>query len=355
MKAWVLHNIGDVRYEDVDIPSVSEKEVLVKVRAVGICGSDIPRIYRDGAHRMPLIPGHEFSGEVVEVGSISDMKWLHKRVGVFPLIPCFSCAACKKGRHEMCRQYDYLGSRRDGAFAEYVTVPVENLIELPDNVTFEQAAMLEPMSVAVHAMRKVAVKQTDVVVVCGLGTIGIFLVMLLLECGVKNVLAVGNKDFQRDKVVELGLAGSQFCDSRQEDVETWVDLHTDKARADVFFECVGRNETVLQALNLTAPGGSICLVGNPYTDMHFDKQSYWKILRNQLNITGTWNSSFFSGRADDKQRDTDWSYVLGLLAKEQIAPEQFVSHRLNLEHLDKGFCIMRDKTEDYLKVMAVLS
>ncbi|MBO5032055.1 MAG: galactitol-1-phosphate 5-dehydrogenase [Lachnospiraceae bacterium] len=354
MKAWILHKPGSIQYEDADMPLMKRNEVLVKVRAVGICGSDIPRIYRDGAHRMPLIPGHEFSGEVVETETGSDRNWLHKRVGVFPLIPCFSCIACEKGRHEMCRQYSYLGSRRDGGFAEYAAVPQQNLIELPDNVSFEQAAMLEPMAVAVHAMRRVLVKQTDTVVVCGLGTIGIFLVMLLLERGIKNVLAVGNKDFQRDKVLELGLTENQFCDSRQEDIAKWVHLHTDGMGADVFFECVGKNETVRQALNVTAPGGSVCMVGNPYTDMKLDKQTWWKILRNQLEITGTWNSSFFSDGTETGQGDTDWSYVIGLLAKERIAPQQFISHRLGLEHLDEGLHIMRDKREDYLKIMAVL-
>ena len=88
MKAWILHDIDDIRYEDIGKPELDDGEVLVKVRAVGICGSDIPRIYRDGAHNMPLIPGHEFSGEVVDVKDDSDSNWLGRRVGVFPLIPC---------------------------------------------------------------------------------------------------------------------------------------------------------------------------------------------------------------------------------------------------------------------------
>lgn len=353
MKAWVLHEADNIQYEEVENPQPGETEVLVSVKAVGICGSDIPRIYRDGAHRMPLIPGHEFSGQVVKTGSRADKKWLHKRVGIFPLIPCHSCAACRKGKHEMCRQYSYLGSRRDGGFAEYAAVPVDNLIELPENVTYEQAAMLEPMAVAVHAMRRVSIAQTDTVVVCGLGTIGQLLVMFLLERGIQNILAIGNKDYQREKVSALGLPESRFCDSRQEDVEIWVDLHTDNAGTDVFFECVGRNETVSQAINLTAPGGRICMVGNPYTNMKLDKQTYWKLLRNQLEVTGTWNSSFFGSADENAYENTDWNYVISLLKQKRIAPEQLISHRFDLEHLDKGLHIMRDKSEDYVKVMAV--
>ena len=132
MKAWVLNKVGEIKFEEVDRPVPKEGEVLLRVRAAGICGSDIPRVYQTGAHRMPLIPGHEFSGAVEEVGLGVDPKWGGKAVGVFPLIPCRKCEPCKAGHFELCRSYDYVGSRRDGAFAEFVTVPAANLLELPD-------------------------------------------------------------------------------------------------------------------------------------------------------------------------------------------------------------------------------
>lgn len=118
MKAWVLRDINEIYYEEADRPGPSENEVLVAVKAAGICGSDIPRIYRTGAHVHPLIPGHEFSGQVIQVGKNVDQKWMDQRVGIFPLIPCNNCAACQKRHYELCRSYSYLGSRRDGGFAE---------------------------------------------------------------------------------------------------------------------------------------------------------------------------------------------------------------------------------------------
>ena len=154
MKAWILHEIGEIQLEELEKPLPGRGEVLIAVKAAGICGSDIPRIYETGAHTHPLIPGHEFSGVVEAVGSEADAAWLGKRVGIFPLIPCRSCPPCANKLYEMCRHYDYLGSRRNGGFAEYAAVPVECLVELPDNVTFAEAAMLEPMAVAVHAMRR---------------------------------------------------------------------------------------------------------------------------------------------------------------------------------------------------------
>ena len=123
MKAYVLHGINDLRFEEVARPESKADEALVRVMAAGICGSDIPRIYTTGAHRHPLIPGHEFSGVVEQVGSEENRKWMGKRVGVFPLIPCHQCEPCRRKAYEMCRSYGYLGSRQDGGFAEYVAVP----------------------------------------------------------------------------------------------------------------------------------------------------------------------------------------------------------------------------------------
>lgn len=348
MKAMVLHNIDDFRLETVEEPRLKEGEVLVEVKAAGICGSDIPRVYYTGTYSYPLIPGHEFSGVVIAAGSHADTNWKGKRVGVFPLIPCHDCAPCQNKQYEMCRHYSYLGSRRAGAFAEYVAVPEENLLELPDCVSFEQAAMLEPMAVAVHAMRRVSLLPTDTVAVCGLGTIGLLLVMFLREAGMKNILVIGNKDGHKRMARELGITEEAYCDSRMIKTEEWLLEKTDGTGADVFFECVGKRETVAQAVNITAPGGRICLVGNPASDIMLEREVYWKILRNQMTLTGTWNSSFTQEAGDD------WHYVLERLVSNRITPEKIISHRFSLEELMQGFHIMRDKTEDYGKIMCVI-
>lgn len=348
MKAWVLHGVDELRLEDVKRPQPESGEVLVKVRAAGICGSDIPRIYKTGTYSFPTIPGHEFSGIVAETGAEADASWKGVRVGIFPLIPCRTCKPCQKKQYEMCRNYSYLGSRRDGGFAEYVSVPAENLIRLPDNVSFEAAAMLEPMAVAVHAMRRIAPTASDTVAVCGLGTIGLLLLMFLKEAGIKHVLVIGNKDSQKQRILEMGLNEADYCDSRQQDAGKWLQERTDGAGVDVFFECVGKNETLIQAVSNTAPGGKVMLVGNPYSDMRLEKAVYWKILRNQLTVTGTWNSAF------TQEAEDDWQYVLAKISDGRVEPEKLISHRYPLEKLTQGLHIMRDKTEDYVKEMVVL-
>ena len=401
MKAWVLHDINDIRMEEVKKPVPGKGEALVRVMAAGICGSDIPRIFKTGAHNMPLIPGHEFSGVVEAVGESydSDLEkdeaastgradgnkktggnyadaWVGKRVGIFPLIPCKKCAPCQHELYEMCKNYNYLGSRCDGAFAEYVTVPVANLIELPDNVSFQAAAMLEPMAVAVHAMRAmekelIKYKNSIQIAVCGVGTIGLLLCMVLKASGYENIIAIGNKEAQRQPAMDAGAkvfakfdgkTTDIFCEEQagslvRESVNGKPDPLSEGASAsfvegmdfDVFFECVGKNETLSLGVEKLNFHGVLITVGNPYSDMTLDRNIYWKILRNQLTIRGVWNSSF-TGHDND-----DWHYVLKLLSennsKNAMDPSVLITHEFAIDDLMRGLTIMRDKTEYYCKVM----
>lgn len=345
MRAYRLHDIGKLRLEETPRPLLKAGEVMVRVKAAGICGSDIPRIYQTGTYHFPTIPGHEFAGMVEETGDDVDPEWKGKRVGIFPLIPCYSCGPCKAGRYEMCRNYGYLGSRQDGGFAEYVAVPAKNLIALPDGVSYEEAAMLEPMAVAVHAIRRAAAGRADQIVIWGLGTIGLLVLMFLIESGHKNLFAVGNKEFQRRTAVKLGLPEEAYCDSKAEDVAQWIGERTGQTGADVCFECVGRNETVVRAIDLTAPAGKVIMVGNPASDIMIPKTVYWKILRNQLTVMGTWNSSFSQDERDD------WHYVLERLRDRRIKPGELISHRFAGDRLTEGLELMRDKREEYGKIM----
>ena len=161
----------------------------------------------------------------------------------------------------------------------------------------------------------------------------------------EQVYVFGNKDFQKQTLLKLGLREEFYCDIRENDTDQWLMERTEGVGADVFFECVGRNETLVQALNQTAFGGRIMLVGNPFGDVDLEKSVYWKILRNQLTVMGTWNSSFTHEMSDD------WNYVMERLAQKRVVPEDLITHRLSLEQMEQGFRIMRDKTEDYVKIM----
>ena len=336
MKAWVLANVGDIRLRDISIKEPDKDEVIVHVRACGVCGSDIPRIYKTGAHNMPLVIGHEFAGEVAHVAPGSE-HLLGKRVGVFPLKPCKKCKMCKRGAYALCEHYDYLGSRSDGGMAEYVKVPIWNLIELPD-IPYEVAAMLEPMAVAVHAARRVftlmEADKSEKIVISGQGTVGMLLGYFLGDIVYTKITVIVNKNIQKR------LTAARFVDIREEEALDAIN------GANVYFEAVGTLESLSTGISALAPHGRLCIIGNPHSDMMLPKDIYWQILRKELAMAGCWNSTY--GHDED-----DFRMALNAFCSAPERYEKIISHRYDIENLYKGFELMRDKTEDYIKVMMV--
>ncbi len=348
MKALVLSEIGKIEYKEVKDPVLKSGECLIRPMAFGICGSDIPRIYKTGAHVHPIIPGHEFSGIVVETADGSSYK-SGDRVAVFPLIPCKKCSQCLEKKYEMCENYLYLGSRCDGGFAELAAVPEANLIRIPENVSFEAAAMTEPMAVAVHAARR-ATESKDkdsTIFVQGMGTVGLFTVIVLKTLGFNNIYVAGNKQFQKNSVLSLGVDADHYIDASVENVKEALDIKTGNRGADIVFECVGKSESYEACTSVCAPSGVLMLVGNPASNMTLSRNVYWNILRHQLSVFGTWNSSF-TGEEND-----DWHFVMKLLAEGKTDTEKMITHRFELKDLISGLEIMRDKKEDYIKVMGI--
>lgn len=332
MKAYVLHGVNDLRYENVPIPECPKGWVIVQVKAAGICSSDIARVFTKGTYHFPTIPGHEFSGVVYSVVDEENQSWEGKRVGVFPLIPCRECPQCKQKQYEMCANYDYLGSRRDGAFAEYVAVPLWNLLPLPNEVPLEVAAMLEPLSVGLHALKKAEIKQTDSVAVIGTGMIGISAAQWAKKYTAGEVVVIGRNENKRYLVESTGLP---------------YEVHTkaEDKEYDVVLEAVGTPESVDLALNLIRPGGTVVLMGNPSGDILLTQNTYWRILRKQLIVKGTWNS-FYDG--DNK---SDWTEAIEALAKGEVEVKSLISHTFPQERLIDGLQLMRDHKEPYCKIM----
>ena len=152
MKAGVVYARDDLRFEDIDKPSPKAGEVLVKVKYTGICGSDVPRVNGDACHFFPNVLGHEFSGTVVELGEGVTKLAVGDRVAGVPLVPCMECEDCKRGDYSLCKHYSFIGSRQFGSFAEYVVVPERCAFKFADGVSFEQGALFEPATVALHGL-----------------------------------------------------------------------------------------------------------------------------------------------------------------------------------------------------------
>lgn len=345
MKASVLYDINDLRFvNDYPIPNLKESEVVVKVSHAGICGSDVARVFKTGTYHFPTVIGHEFSGVVNAVADESLQGWIGKRVGVFPLKPCFECDNCRKGLFEMCDNYDYLGSRCDGGFEEYVAVPEWNLIELPESVSLEQAAMLEPVSVAIHALNQVSEIQGKSVAVIGPGAIGNILGMIAGIKGAKKVIIIGRTrsklDFAKENSADV------VINSLVEDVEKRIIEETDGIGAGVVVEGTGASESLSMSIKITAKGGDVVLMGNPIGDFFLEKNTYWMILRRQLSLHGTWNSSF-------KSHKDDWMEAVGYFASGKLDVSRVISHRLSFDKLLTGLEIMRDKEIFSNKIMLV--
>ncbi|MEG0291415.1 MAG: galactitol-1-phosphate 5-dehydrogenase [Anaerovoracaceae bacterium] len=341
MKALNLHGIYNLIYEDVEAPVLKNGEVLVKIKACGICSSDVERVFENGTYHFPTIPGHEFAGEIVEVAEGVDTSLIGKRTSVFPLLPCFECDSCKKEAYAMCANYKYFGSRNDGGFAEYLAVPVWNLVLFDDTIPYEVGALCEPAAVSLHAVNMGNIKPGDKVAVMGTGTIGI-LIGVFAKLKGATVYMCGRRKESLDFVETFGLNTINIHNLKEE-----VDKITDSIRMDVCFEAVGSNSSMENAIMSTRSAGTVVAVGNPKEDFHLQKDVYWKILRWQLTLKGTWNSFY-------NKEENDWEAVTELMKEGDFPFEKLVSKTYRMDEYNEAFEYLRDKSISKSKVMFVM-
>lgn len=340
MKVLNLHGINDLRLENKEIPKLNDDEVLLKIYACGICSSDEDRVLKTGTYHFPTIPGHEFAGQIVEIGAKVDKKVLNKKAAVFPLLPCKKCTACKEGEYPMCANYKYFGSRNDGGFAEYLAVPIWNIVLLDDSVDYEVGALMEPTAVALHAVNIGNVKKNQNVVVSGSGTIGILIGAI---CKIKgaNVHIVGINDKILKIVKDLG-----FETIKADSCVEYVDEITNGEKMDISFEVVGTNESMENTILMTKNSGTIVAVGNPKGDFFLKKDIYWKILRKQLILKGTWNSNY-------NEKINDWKEAAKLMQENKFPFKKLITNVFTLEEYQKAFELLADKEKEKIKIMFV--
>ncbi len=266
MKALVLKEYMKFSFEDAPMPQIAPTDVLVQVKACGICGSDIHGMDGStGRRRPPIIMGHEASGVITEVGSQANGWKRGDRVTFDSTVFCGNCKFCRRGDINLCDNRRVLGVscedyRQHGAFAEYVAVPERVLFKLPDRVSFETAAMVEPVSIAFHAVRRTPIVLDDTAVVVGAGMIGLFVVQALKLAGCGKIIAV---DVIPDKLkMARDLGATHIIDSSKEDTVARVQALSGGYGADLAIEAVGMTQTVDMAVRCVRKGGSITLVGN---------------------------------------------------------------------------------------------
>lgn len=341
MKALNLHGVNDLVYEDIEKPVLKENEVLLEIKACGICSSDIPRIFETGTYHFPTVPGHEFSGKIVDVADGVDKNLIGRKSTAFPLLPCFECEACKEKAYAMCSNYKYFGSRNDGAFAEYLAVPVFNIIPFDDSISYEVGALSEPGAVALHAVNMSGVKPGDKVAVMGTGTIGIMIGAFAKIKGA-DVYMCGRRKESIDFTASFGLKTINTHNLKEE-----IDKATNGNRMDITFEAVGSNEAMENAIMSTRSAGTVVAMGNPKEDFHLAKDVYWKILRWQLNVIGTWNSYY-------NDETNDWKEVTSLMKSGDFPFEKLISKKFKMSEANKAFDFVKDRSISKAKVMFVM-
>jgi len=340
MKALVLENYMDLQYEDVPPPDINANEVLIKVKAVGICGSDVHGLDGSTGRRIPpVIMGHEASGIIEKKGA--DVKdWnVGDRVTFDSTIYNPADWYTKHGMYNLSDGRKVLGVsteefKKNGAFAEFVSVPQHILYSIPEGVSFTQAALVEPAAVALHSINVSDFKETDVVIVLGAGMVGMFVVQLLKIKGCKQVIAVDLEEHRLQLARKLG-ADAIFKPDDPQLIKTLHSL-TQNRGADLAIEVVGINQTIQLAIELVRKGATITLVGNLSPQVQLPLQ---KIVTRQLRLQG---SCAING---------EYSDVLKLIAQKKLDVTAILSAEAPLSEGPTWFNKLYNKEDNLMKVI----
>jgi L-iditol 2-dehydrogenase len=288
MKAAVLRANRDMRYEEWPEPKTRPGTVKVRVRATGICGSDVPRVLHGGAHFYPIVLGHEFAGDIVETGEGVKGLSVGDTVSGVPLVPCLECEDCQRGDYSLCKHYSFIGSREQGSFAEYVVLPERNAVRYAPAIPYEQAAMFEPSTVALHGLMLADYKGGGNVAILGGGTIGLFAMQWAKIYGAKKT-AVFDIDGGRLKLAER-LGADRAIDTKAEGFEKEAMALTGGRGFDYVFETAGNPATMRMAFELAAGRAGVCFIGTPHVDLTFTPRQWENMNRKEFRLTGSWMS-----------------------------------------------------------------
>jgi L-iditol 2-dehydrogenase len=292
MKALLLSEYKNLSVVDVPEPDIEPDELLIRVRACGICGSDVHGYDGSSGRRIPpIVMGHEAAGIVTAVGkSVTDMVE-GDRVTFDSTVSCGYCHFCRRGQINLCENREVLGVscgdyRRMGAFAEYVAAPRRICYKLPDELSFEKAAMIEAVSVAVHAVSLTPIALNDTAVVVGAGMIGLLTLQAARLAGCGRVIVTDVDESRLNTALALG--ASDAIPAKDADVPGQVKSLTGGLGADVAFECVGATATIQNSIASTRKGGTVTLIGNIAPKVEIPLQS---VVTRQIRLQGSCASS----------------------------------------------------------------
>jgi L-iditol 2-dehydrogenase len=326
MKAAMLYGVKDLRVEDVDEPKVSAGEALVRVKAATTCGTDLKifqRGYVEKVIKLPTIFGHEWAGDAIEVGE--GLEWPSKgmRVRAGNSAPCLHCTMCQKGRYNLCENMIWLW----GAYAEYIKVPARmvqvNMQQIPNHVSYEEAAIVEPLACVLHGVEEAGVKLGDSVAIIGAGPIGLLHLLTVKKMGAKKTLVIDLVQERLDFAEKLG--ADRTINAGKANVVEEVKQQTDGYGADVVIEAIGLPTTWEQALKLAAKGGTVLEFGGcpPGTKIAVDAET---LHYGEQKILGTFHTT-----------PMHFKKALSLVGSGTINVKPLITGRMKLEQILEAF------------------
>ena len=339
MKVAKLYDFGDIRIEEIPTPEIGDDEMLVKVKACGICSSDTMKWYIK--KKAPLVIGHELAGVVVEVGSKVNKFKQGDRVFVHHHAPCMECRYCKRGNYVMCDVWRK-SKIIPGGIAEYVKVPNVNLrndtLKLPDGVSFEDGAIVEPVACSVKAFKRAGIREGDYIVVLGLGFMGQVNVKLAKFYGAEIIIGVDKVKYRLEKAIENG--ADYVIDFSSENVKDKVFELTNGYGADIVIVGPGTIEAIKMGLELVARGGKLILFTPTPDDAKLEIKPY-EIYFNEISIIPSYSAG-----------PDDTAEALNLISKGVVKAENLVTHRFKIENTLDAFMLTANAGES-LKCMIV--
>ncbi|UCD50493.1 MAG: galactitol-1-phosphate 5-dehydrogenase [Phycisphaerales bacterium] len=340
MKALLYTEPYTLQYTDVPDPSFGNDEVLIRVKACGVCGSDVQGYTGKTGRRLPpLIMGHEAAGVVAQVGrNVTDFA-AGDRVCFDSTVYCNRCPACTQGLLNRCVKRQVLGVsvpefKRHGALAEFVAVPHWIVAKLPDDMSFVQAALLEPASIGTHAANRGPIADSDTILVIGAGTIGLFILQAAKLRGARKTIACDINEFRLNLARQVG--ADECIDPHNIALTNAIHERTNGLGADVTFEAVGFSETFHQAVSATKTGGTLVAVGNLAKETEFNLQ---ELVSRELTFTGSYASS------------GEFRTCIDLIASGRINVEPLVSEVAPLEAGPTVFERLHKAEENLLKII----
>ena len=336
MRAVRIEAPGNIHLVETEIPVPQPGFALIKVRAAAVCATDLEVIDGRIPANYPLIPGHEWSGTVVRTGSPEDAGWTGKDVIGSNDVVCLTCDACRSGNWRYCRQFEEIGFKRNGAYAEYMEVPVYGLCEKPGHVSFEEAALNEPLGVALGTMEKAGAKFGDTLTIIGAGSIGLCMLAVGKAMGMRRIAVIASSKRRLGIAKQMG--AHTVIDSSEQDPEKILpELHP--GGSDVVIDATGIESCIQTSLRLARKGGTVMLAGygrGKQMSIRMDD-----IHINNLRVIGAGNN---------------WNQhkkAISLIADGVIDVRPMITERLRLEEYERAVGMVRTRPEGFVKAVFV--